>query len=116
MPEKGLQRKEKLKRCRRTPQIKNPEPIDVRRYWSISTLVSIAIIIPAVYAPRTISMPSSLASETAARRIKIESRTGKTEELPIQRAIMRDSLSERRLLAKEIAPIASARKTMLNRV
>lgn len=28
--------------------IKNPEPIDVRRYWSISTLVSIAIIIPAV--------------------------------------------------------------------
>lgn len=61
-------------------------------------------------------MPSSLASETAPKRIKIEIRTGITELSPIQRAIMRDSLSERRLLAKTIAAIAIARKAMLKRV
>jgi hypothetical protein len=50
------------------------------------------------------------------RRIKIEIRTGRTELSPIQRAIMRDSLSERRLLAKKSASIAVARKTMLNSI
>jgi len=59
-------------------------------------------------------MPSSYGERDGPEEIKMK--FGRHNgAVAIQRAIMRDSLSERRLLAKTIAAIAIARKSMLQK-
>jgi len=89
--------------------IKNPEPIDVRRYW-ISPPWSALPHHSGRIGARTISMPNYWRADEP-RRIKIEF-DGRTELSPIARVYARQSL-ERRKLGRMIVRSRWQEKSML---